>query len=60
MEPRRIGDSDLVAVATGMGCDATRVSTPAELDKALSAAQDLARPLVIEARINPSQYLSQF
>jgi acetolactate synthase-1/2/3 large subunit len=56
----RIGSFDLVTVATGMGCDAVRVASPAELDKALAAPRVPTRPLVVEARIDPSQYLSQF
>jgi acetolactate synthase-1/2/3 large subunit len=56
----RIGDIDLVGVATAMDCDAVRVHSTAELDKALGAERSATRPLVIEARIDPSQYLSQF
>jgi acetolactate synthase-1/2/3 large subunit len=56
----RIGDIDLVTVASGMECDAVRVDSAAELDKALAAARTPNRPLVIEARIDPSQYQSQF
>jgi hypothetical protein len=32
----------------------------AELEKALAYVDDLSRPLIVEARIDPSQYLSQF
>jgi acetolactate synthase-1/2/3 large subunit len=59
----RLGGTDLPALAEAMGCDGMRAETPAALEKALS---DLAirsagsRPLVIEARIDPSQYEAQF
>jgi acetolactate synthase-1/2/3 large subunit len=56
----RIEDTDLVALAGAMGAHGVRVSTQAELGKALSDFDGLDRPLVVEARVNPSQYESQF
>jgi acetolactate synthase-1/2/3 large subunit len=56
----RIERSDLVGLATALDCDGVRAETSAELEKALSGLATLTRPLVIEARIDPSQYESQF
>jgi acetolactate synthase-1/2/3 large subunit len=56
----RIEDMDLVAIAEAMDCDGVRADSRAELDKALSGIGELTRPLVVEARIDPSQYESQF
>ncbi|MGH3742028.1 MAG: thiamine pyrophosphate-binding protein [Micromonosporaceae bacterium] len=56
----RIEDMDLVALAESMACDGVRVSSQAELEKALSGVASLSRPLIVEARIDPSQYESQF
>ena len=56
----RLEDTDLVGLAAAMGAEGVRVSTQAELGKALSDLATLDRPLVVEARVNPSQYESQF
>jgi acetolactate synthase-1/2/3 large subunit len=56
----RIEDVDLVSLAGAMDCDGARVETSAELQKVLIDVEKLTRPLVIEARIDPSQYESQF
>jgi acetolactate synthase-1/2/3 large subunit len=56
----RIEDMDLVALAGAMHCDGVRVSSAAELEKALDGMGSLTRPLVIEARVDPGQYESQF
>jgi acetolactate synthase-1/2/3 large subunit len=64
----RMDGADLVTLAEAMGCDGARADTPAALEKALaglparSAGSRSAgsRPLVIEARIDPSQYQAQF
>jgi acetolactate synthase-1/2/3 large subunit len=56
----RIEEIDLVTLAAALHCDGLRAETPAELDAALRSSTDLVRPLVIEARIDPSQYESQF
>lgn len=57
----RIDPTDLVKVAEGMGCEGARAASRRELDRILD--RDLAaldHPLVVEARIDPSQYLAQF
>jgi acetolactate synthase-1/2/3 large subunit len=56
----RIEDIDLVALAGAMDCDGVRADSQEELDKALAGIAGLSRPLIIEARIDPSQYESQF
>lgn len=56
----RIEDTDLVALAGAMGCDGARATSVAELEKAVTDLDGLTRPLVVEARIDPSQYESQF
>jgi len=56
----RIEDTDLVMLAGSMGCDGERAESVAELDAALKGMNSLTRPLVIEARIDPAQYESQF
>ena len=45
---------------TAMDCDGVRAESTAELEKALTEVESLRRPLVVEARIDPSQYESQF
>lgn len=56
----RLEDTDLVALAEAMECDGARASTPEQLSKALAEAGRPSRPLVVEARIDPAQYESQF
>lgn len=56
----RIEDTDLVQLASSMACDGVRADSVPELEKVLADARDLSRPLVVEARIDPSQYESQF
>lgn len=56
----RIEDTDLVKLAESMQCDGARATSVQELEKVLADAHDLSRPLVVEARIDPSQYESQF
>ena len=56
----RIEDTDLVMLASAMDCDGARVESVAELASALKGMNTLTRPLVIEARIHPAQYESQF
>jgi acetolactate synthase I/II/III large subunit len=59
----RMSGTDLAALAEAMDCDGVRVGTPAELEQALAgfgARSAGSRPLVIEARIDPSQYEVQF
>ncbi len=56
----RIEDIDVVRLAEAMGCDGERVESAAALEKCLSGIGQLSRPLVVEARIDPAQYQSQF
>jgi acetolactate synthase-1/2/3 large subunit len=56
----RIESTDLERLAAAMGCDGIRVDDLGALRRALEGATGLSRPLVIEARIDPAQYLSQF
>jgi acetolactate synthase-1/2/3 large subunit len=56
----RIEDMDLVQLAEAMDCDGVRAESRAELDKALAGLDQLTRPLVVEAIVDPAQYLSQF
>ena len=59
----RMGGTDLPALAEALVCDGVRAETPAALEKALAglAARSAgSRPLVVEARIDPSQYEAQF
>lgn len=56
----RIEDMDLVTLAAAMGCDGERAETAEQLEKCLSGVGQLNRPLIVEARIDPAQYQSQF
>jgi len=57
----RFEPTDLVKLAESMECFGERVDTKGELDSVLSGAvKGLDRPLVIEARIDPGQYVAQF
>jgi acetolactate synthase-1/2/3 large subunit len=56
----RIEDIDVVRLAEALACDGERVDSSAALEKCLSGIGQLTRPLVVEARIDPSQYQSQF
>lgn len=56
----RFAPSDLVKLAESMGCDGEHVEDQATLERVLAQAKDLDRPLVIEAKIDPSQYEAQF
>jgi acetolactate synthase-1/2/3 large subunit len=56
----RIEDVDLVKLAESMDCDGVRAADAAELEKSLADLASLSRPLVVEARIDPTQYESQF
>jgi acetolactate synthase I/II/III large subunit len=53
----KVSGTDITAIAAALGCEGLRVDTVAGLEKALGSR---ARPLVIEARIDPSQYFAQF
>jgi acetolactate synthase-1/2/3 large subunit len=56
----RFDASDIVTIAQGMGCDGERVESASGLERVLRGAAQLTRPLVIEARIDPAQYVAQF
>ena len=56
----RVGETDIPALATSLGCDGARAESPAALEKALAGFETRTRPLVIEARINTSEYEAQF
>lgn len=56
----RFDPSDLVKLAESMGAHGVRVESRAALERALSEAGKLDRPLVIEAQIDPTQYNAQF
>jgi acetolactate synthase-1/2/3 large subunit len=53
---------DIPSLAESLGCDGVRVENVAGLEKALSSAfvSGRVRPLVIEARIDTSQYAAQY
>jgi acetolactate synthase-1/2/3 large subunit len=54
--------ADIPLLAESLGCDGIRVDSVSGLEKALSGAFAVgrSRPLVIEARIDTSQYSAQF
>jgi acetolactate synthase-1/2/3 large subunit len=54
--------TDIPLLAESLGCDGIRVDSVSRLEKALSGAfaAGRSRPLVIEARIDTSQYSAQF
>jgi acetolactate synthase I/II/III large subunit len=56
----RMEGMDLVALAEAMDCDGVRVDSPAGLEKALAGLGTRSRPLIVEARVDPSQYEAQF
>jgi acetolactate synthase-1/2/3 large subunit len=56
----RFDASDLVKLAESMGCHGERVNSANTLERVLAQANDLDRPLVVEARIDPAQYNAQF
>jgi len=56
----RMDGMDLVALAEAMDCDGVRVDSVAGLEKALAGFGTRSRPLIVEARVDPSQYEAQF
>jgi acetolactate synthase-1/2/3 large subunit len=56
----RLEITDLVRLAESMDCHGVRVDDSGGLERALADALDLDRPLVVDARIDPAQYASQF
>jgi acetolactate synthase I/II/III large subunit len=56
-----VDGADIPALAESLGCDGVRTDSVTGLEKALSSAfGERRRPLVIEARIDVSQYSAQF
>ena len=55
-----IEPTDLVQLARAMECEGVMVESAAALSRTLAAARPKDRPLVIGARIDPSQYTAQF
>jgi acetolactate synthase-1/2/3 large subunit len=56
----RVPSIDVVRLAESLGCHGVRVTRQAELERALGETQRPDRPVVVEARIDPQQYASQF
>jgi len=56
----RMHGMDLVTLAEAMDCDGIRADSPAALEKALAGFGDRTRPLIVEARVDPTQYEAQF
>jgi acetolactate synthase-1/2/3 large subunit len=56
----RFEPSDIVKLAEAMGCDGERVESKQALEAIVARGTNLTRPLVIEARIDPSQYVTQY
>jgi len=55
-----IEPTDLEKLAQSMGCDGVMVDSAAALEKVLGEKRAGDRPLVIGARIDPTQYAAQF
>jgi acetolactate synthase I/II/III large subunit len=56
----RFEASDIVKLAEAMGCDGERAESKEALSKIVARGAQLTRPLVVEARIDPTQYVAQF
>ncbi len=56
----RIAPTDVAKLAESMDCDGVMVDRADELERVLSEARNESRPLVIGARIDPSQYRSHY
>jgi acetolactate synthase-1/2/3 large subunit len=56
----RFEASDFVKLAEAMGCDGERADSREALAKIVARGAQLTRPLVVEARIDPTQYVAQF
>ncbi len=56
----RMAPTDVAKLAESMDCDGVMVDRADELERVLSEAENEARPLVIGARIDPSQYQSHY
>jgi acetolactate synthase-1/2/3 large subunit len=56
----RFEASDIVKLAEAMGCDGERADSKEALARIVARGAQLTRPLVVEARIDPTQYVAQF
>lgn len=56
----RLDPTDIAGLARAMACEGEVVDEPGSLERLLAGARPKDRPLVIGARIDPSQYDSQF
>jgi acetolactate synthase-1/2/3 large subunit len=56
----RIDPTDIALLAQAMGCDGVNVDSVRGLEAALAGPRSSDRPLVIGAKIDPSQYAAQF
>ena len=56
----RFEPSDIVKLAQAMGCDGERADSREELARIVSGGAPATRPLVVEAHIDPTQYVAQF
>ena len=56
----RIDPTDIALLAQAMGCDGVNVDSVRGLEVALAGPRSSDRPLVIGAKIDPSQYAAQF
>jgi acetolactate synthase-1/2/3 large subunit len=52
--------TDIGMLAQAMGCDGINVDNTRALESALTGQRATDRPLVIGAKIDPSQYQAQF
>ena len=48
------------SAAEAMDCEGIRADSPAALEKALEGFGTRTRPLIVEARVDPAQYETQF
>ena len=56
----RFEASDIVRLAQAMGCEGERADSRQELAKIVARGAPPDRPLVVEAHIDPTQYVAQF
>ncbi|WP_366657676.1 thiamine pyrophosphate-binding protein [Fodinicurvata sp. EGI_FJ10296] len=59
-ELTRIEPTDIVKLAEAMDCDGVKVETAAALADVVAKAPGLTRPLVVQAVVDPAQYVAQF
>ncbi|HMA88817.1 MAG TPA: hypothetical protein VKP89_08750 [Burkholderiales bacterium] len=51
---------DIELLAASMGCEGMTVDSAAGLERVLAGKRPSDRPLVVGAKIDPSQYAAQF